>query len=489
MVSLNRKIGIGALWNFLELMLSKGASTIFTIFLATLLTPKDFGLIAIIAVVFELSHVLVNAGFTQALIRSKELTDRELSTAFWGNLGIAAGVYLVVFLLSGQIAIFFDEPVLELMVKILGIGILVNAFRIVQTAILSRKMDFRSQMLATTTGTVVSGLVAIVLAYQGFGVWSLVAQMLTSQIVATGILWFSTGWLPDFSFNGSAFKRLFDFGKYLVIANVLNVAVKNSYALVIAKLFSPELAGLYYFATKLTNLASQQLTQALQKSSFPALATLQDDNEQLQHKYRQIIQLSMFVMAPIMLMLMALADPVFDLLFDERWEGAVTYVQLLCVVGLLFPVHSLNINVLMVKGRSDLNLKLNLIKKGIQITLLVASIPFGVLGIVIGQVIGSILALVPNSYYTAKLINYGFKAQMIDVIKPVASAATAGIAAWWVVQGGFPWLILSVLSAAIVGLVVYLAASTLLRAEGARMIWFKAKGVVAKKFNRKFYGS
>jgi O-antigen/teichoic acid export membrane protein len=489
LVSLNRKIGIGALWNFLELMLSKGASTIFTIFLATLLTPKDFGLIAIIAVVFELSHVLVNAGFTQALIRSKELTDRELSTAFWGNLGIAAGVYLVVFLLSGQIAIFFDEPVLELMVKILGIGILVNAFRIVQTAILSRKMDFRSQMLATTTGTVVSGLVAIVLAYQGFGVWSLVAQMLTSQIVATGILWFSTGWLPDFSFNGSAFKRLFDFGKYLVIANVLNVAVKNSYALVIAKLFSPELAGLYYFATKLTNLASQQLTQALQKSSFPALATLQDDNEQLQHKYRQIIQLSMFVMAPIMLMLMALADPVFDLLFDERWEGAVTYVQLLCVVGLLFPVHSLNINVLMVKGRSDLNLKLNLIKKGIQITLLVASIPFGVLGIVIGQVIGSILALVPNSYYTAKLINYGFKAQMIDVIKPVASAATAGIAAWWVVQGGFPWLILSVLSAAIVGLVVYLAASTLLRAEGARMIWFKAKGVVAKKFNRKFYGS
>ena len=489
MVSLNRKIGIGALWNFLELMLSKGASTIFTIFLATLLTPKDFGLIAIIAVVFELSHVLVNAGFTQALIRSKELTDRELSTAFWGNLGIAAGVYLVVFLLSGQIAIFFDEPVLELMVKILGIGILVNAFRIVQTAILSRKMDFRSQMLATTTGTVVSGLVAIVLAYQGFGVWSLVAQMLTSQIVATGILWFSTGWLPDFSFNGSAFKRLFDFGKYLVIANVLNVAVKNSYALVIAKLFSPELAGLYYFATKLTNLASQQLTQALQKSSFPALATLQDDNEQLRHKYRQIIQLSMFVMAPIMLMLMALADPVFDLLFDERWEGAVTYVQLLCVVGLLFPVHSLNINVLMVKGRSDLNLKLNLIKKGIQITLLVASIPFGVLGIVIGQVIGSILALVPNSYYTAKLINYGFKAQMIDVIKPVASAATAGIAAWWVVQGGFPWLILSVLSAAIVGLVVYLAASTLLRAEGARMIWFKAKGVVAKKFNRKFYGS
>ena len=173
MASLNRKIGIGTLWNSLELLLSKGSSTIFTIFLATLLTPKDFGLIAIIAVVFELSHVLVNAGFTQALIRSKELTDGELSTAFWGNLGIAAGVYLVVFLLAGQIATFFDEPVLELMVQILGIGILVNAFRIVQTAILSRRMDFRSQMLATTTGTVISGLVAIVLAYRGFGVWSL----------------------------------------------------------------------------------------------------------------------------------------------------------------------------------------------------------------------------------------------------------------------------------------------------------------------------
>ena len=489
MASLNRKIGIGTLWNSLELLLSKGSSTIFTIFLATLLTPKDFGLIAIIAVVFELSHVLVNAGFTQALIRSKELTDGELSTAFWGNLGIAAGVYLVVFLLAGQIATFFDEPVLELMVQILGIGILVNAFRIVQTAILSRRMDFRSQMLATTTGTVVSGLVAIVLAYRGFGVWSLVAQMLTSQIVATGILWFSTGWLPDVSFNGSAFKRLFDFGKYLVIANVLNVAVKNSYALVIAKLFSPEIAGLYYFATKLTNLASQQLTQALQKSSFPALATLQDDNEQLRHKYRQIIQLSMFVMAPIMLMLMALADPVFDLLFDERWEGAVIYTQLLCVVGLLFPVHSLNINVLMVKGRSDLNLKLNLIKKGIQITLLVTSIPFGVLGIVIGQVIGSILSLVPNSYYTAKLINYGFKAQMLDVIKPVASAAVGAGGAWLVLQSGIPWLIISLLAAGFSGLITYLAASTVLGAEGARMVWHKVSGTVSKKLNRKVYGS
>ncbi|MCG2579795.1 MAG: lipopolysaccharide biosynthesis protein [Marinobacter sp.] len=484
MASLNRKIGIGTLWNFLELFISKSAATIFTIFLATLLAPKDFGLIAIVAVVFELSHVLVNAGFTQALIRSKELTDRELSTAFWGNLGIAVSVYLVVFLLSGPIAIFFGEPVLELLVLVLGIGILVNAFRIVQTAILSRRMDFRSQMVATTAGTILSGIVAIVLAYRGYGVWSLVAQMLTSQIVATVILWFSTRWLPKCIFGGTEFRRLFGFGKYLVIANVLNVAFKNSYALVIAKLFSPELTGLYYFATKLTNLASQQLTSALQKSSFPALATLQEDNEQLRHKYRQIIQLSMFVVAPAMLMLMALADPVFKLLFDERWNNAVLYTQLLCVVGLLFPVHSLNINILMVKGRSDLNLKLNLIKKGIQITLLVASVPFGVLGIVIGQVIGSALALMPNSYYTAKLINYGFKEQMTDVIKPVASAAIAGMTAWLAVQSGFPQLILSFFFAGLVGLVVYLVASTLLQAEGARMIWFKIMERLAKKLER-----
>lgn len=476
MASLNRKIGIGTLWNFLELFLSKSATTLFTIFLATLLAPKDFGLIAIIAVVFELSGVLVNAGFTQALIRSRTVSDKELSTAFWGNLGIAAVIYLVVFLFSGQIASFFGESILELMVKVLGIGILVNSFRIVQTAILSRQMDFRSQMVAATVGTIISGLVAIVMAYNGFGVWSLVAQMLISQIVATGILWFSTRWIPLWTFDTVAFRYLFDFGKFLVIANVLNVAFKNSYALVIAKLFSPELTGLYYFATKLSNLAAQQLTGALQKSSFPALATLQDDNDQLRKKYRQIIQLTMFVVAPVMLMLMALAEPVFELLFDDRWKGAVTFTQLLCVVGLLYPVHSLNINVLMVKGRSDLNLKLTLIKKGIQISLLVASIPFGVLGIVIGQVIGSIVALLPNSYYTAQLIHYGFRAQLMDVMKPVAAAAIGSLIAYWAVQIGNISLVITILFAGAVNVLVYLMFSWLFRAEGARMIWFKVWG-------------
>jgi O-antigen/teichoic acid export membrane protein len=476
LASLNQKIAVGTLWNFLELFLSKSATTLFTIFLATLLAPKDFGLIAIIAVVFELSGVLVNAGFTQALIRSRTVSDKELSTAFWGNLGIAAVIYLVVFLFSGQIASFFGESILELMVKVLGIGILVNSFRIVQTAILSRQMDFRSQMVAATVGTIISGLVAIVMAYNGFGVWSLVAQMLISQVVATGILWFSTRWIPLWTFDTVAFRYLFDFGKFLVIANVLNVAFKNSYALVIAKLFSPELTGLYYFATKLSNLAAQQLTGALQKSSFPALATLQDDDDQLRKKYRQIIQLTMFVVAPVMLMLMALAEPVFELLFDDRWKGAVTFTQLLCVVGLLYPVHSLNINVLMVKGRSDLNLKLNLIKKGIQISLLVASIPFGVLGIVIGQVIGSIVALLPNSYYTAQLIHYGFRAQLMDVMKPVAAAAIGSLIAYWAVQIGNISLVITILFAGAVNVLVYLMFSWLFRAEGARMIWFKVWG-------------
>lgn len=477
MTSLNRKIGIGALWNFLQLLLSRSATTICTLFLATLLTPKDFGLIAIIAIVFELSNVLVNAGFTQALIRSKVVNERELSTAFWGNLGIAASVYLIVFLLSGRIADFFNEQILTLMVQVLGVGILINAFRIVQTAILSRKMDFRSQMIATTTATIVSGLVAIFLAYEGFGVWSLVAQMLVLQVVATGILWFSTRWVPECIFDRAAFKRLFDFGKYLVVANLLNVAFKNSYALVIAKLFSPELTGLYYISTKLTNLASQQLTNALQKSSFPALSTLQDDNEELRYKYRQIIQLSMFAMSPIMLLLMALADPIFGLLFDEAWKAAVVYTQLLCIVALLYPVHSLNINVLMVKGRSDLNLKLNFIKKGIQLAVLVASVPFGVMGIVTGQVIGSAIALIPNSYYTAKLIDYGLKAQIADVLKPMASATIAAVLAWLIIQTDLLSQMSLLFVGGIVGLVSYFATSLLFRSEGAVLVLNRVKKI------------
>src|SRR5690606_25917047 len=236
-----------------------------------------------------------------------------------------------------------------------------------------------------------------------------------------------------------------------------------------------------------SNLISQQLTGAVQQATFPALSTLQDDNAALLQKYRQIMQLMMFLIAPIMGLLAGLSPVLFELMFDERWAAAVPYLQLLCVVGALYPLHALNINLLNVKGRSDLVLKVGFVKKAVNLILLFLAIPFGVIGIVISQVIGTFLALIPNTYFSARLIGYSLFDQVKDVVKPLTAALIAGLAGWWVTQADITILFISILLGGVGGLLVYLLASFLLKAEGAWMVWSKVSDRWVKKFGKKIY--
>jgi len=256
---------------------------------------------------------------------------------------------------------------------------------------------------------------------------------------------------------------------------MLSVLYQNSYILVIGRFFSAEVTGLYFLAKKISNLVSQQLTGAVQQATFPALSTLQDDNEALRHKYRQIMQLMMFVIAPIMALLAGLSPALFALLFDERWAAAVHYLQLLCVVGALYPLHALNMNLLNVKGRPDLILKVGLVKKAVNLTLLFLAIPYGVFGIVVSQVIGAFLALIPNTYFSARLVGYSFFDQIKDVVKPLFAALVAGFCSWFMVQQSEGNLFLWFAGGALVGAGSYLAMSFVVRAEGAFIIFTKAK--------------
>jgi len=478
--SLNKKIGLGMFWALLEVIFSRGGQIIFTIFLAALLTPDAFGLVAIVAVIFELSNVMVNAGFAQGLIRAKSVTERQLSTAFWGNLALAFFLYLVIYLISPWVANFYAQPVIEPMIQILGLGVVINAFRIVQTAILSRDMNFKAQMMASALGVLLSGVGAVILAREGFGVWSLVFQMLASQGVATLAQWVSSRWVPTLEFSKDDFLELFTFGKYLLVANVINVVFKNVYALVIAKLFTPEVTGLYYFANRITGMLSQQLAGVAQRASFPALSTLQDDDVSLRIKYQQLIQISLFVMAPVMIFLGVLAEPVFMIFFGDKWSGAVLYVQILALSGFLYPVHSLNINVLMVKGRSDLNLRLNLIKKFLHISLLIPAIAFGPTAIVASQLLGTVVSLLPNTYYTGKLIGYNAKMQFKDMFKPLMAGVISGVVVFLCMDLPIPNTIILLIISLLAGSVCYLGVSLLIGAEGAALLW----GVVQSKLHR-----
>jgi O-antigen/teichoic acid export membrane protein len=420
--SINKKISVGFLWNLASLFFSKGATTVFTLLLAKFLAPEAFGLVAMATVVFELANAFVQSGLGQALIRSKSVSDEDLSTVFFANLGLSFVAYAAIFFSAPHIASFYSQAELTVLVQVMGLVVFVNAIKVVQLAVLSRAMNFKAQMKANTSASIVSGALAVIAAYYDFGVWSLVVMMLSQALISSSLYWIMSSWRPSMAFSFKSFKELFSFGKNLLAEGFLQVLYQNSYVLVIGRFFSAEVTGLYFFAKKISNLISKQLTEAVQNATFPALSTLQDSDEKLRYKYRQIMQLMMFLIVPIMALLGTLATPLFDLLFHEKWSGAIPYLELLCIVGAIYPLHAININLLKVKGRSDLILKIGVFKKVVNLSLLVCAIPYGVYWITASQVVGSLLCLIPNTYFSSKLIDYSLKLQLNDAGKPIVSA-------------------------------------------------------------------
>lgn len=487
MKEMNQRIASGVTWNFVSLLVTRGGGTLFMLFLARLLAPEAFGLMAMTSVVFELASAFINSGLGAALIRSKSVSETDLNTVFYTNLLLSGVAYAALFVGAPFIANFYSQPELTTLIQVMGLVVFINAAKVVQIAMCSRKMDFKSMMKANTLSIVVSGSLALTAAWYGWGVWSLVVQMLSAASVSALVLWSVSEWRPAFEFSGESLTRLFRFGRNLLVEGLLSVLYQNSYVMVIGRFFSAEATGLYFLAKKVSNLISQQLTDAVQQATFPALSTLQDDNEALRHKYRQIMQLMMFLIAPVMALLAALAQDLFTLLFDVRWIFAVPYLQLLCVVGALYPVHALNINLLNVKGRSDLVLKVGLVKKAVNLTLLFLAIPYGVLGIVVGQVIGSFLALIPNTYFSTRLIGYSFCDQIEDVVKPLFAALVAGSSAWLIVQQGDGSLFIWFVVGGIVGMGCYLIASFVVRVEGFFILFDKVKARYDNKSRSKLH--
>lgn len=470
MKEMNRKIGTGVLWNLASLFLTRGASAIFMLFLARLLAPEAFGLVAMAAVVFELANAFINSGLGAALIRSKTISDTDLNTVFYTNLLLSLVAYVVLFVGAPYIADFYNQSELTTLIQVMGLVVFINAAKVVQVAVLSRNMEFKAQMKANSLGVVVSGILAVIVAWAGWGVWSLVVQMLSSALLSALVFWLVSNWRPGLQFSIESFVRLFRFGKNLLAEGLLQILFENSYVLVIGRFFSAELTGLYFLAKKISNLISQQLTAAVQQATFPALSTLQDDNQALLYKYRQIMQLMMFVIAPVMALIAGLAPTLFELMFDERWTDAVPYLQLLCVVGALYPLHALNINLLNVKGRSDLVLKIGLIKKAINLILLFMAIPYGVFGIVLSQVIGTLFALIPNTYFSARLVGYSLLDQIKDATKPLIAAFLCGVAFWFCMQQVTDNISLWVISVSVIAVVTYVLLSFVLRVEGLYLI-------------------
>nr|WP_315390931.1 lipopolysaccharide biosynthesis protein [uncultured Prevotella sp.] len=425
--SLKQKTTKGLLWSSVERFSNQGMSFLFSVILARMLDPSDFGIIAMITIFFAVAQSFVDSGFSNALVRKTDRREEDFSTCFFFNIGVGIMAYIVLFLIAPLVASFYNQPILSPIIRITGLSVVLNSLCVVQQALFTIKIDFKSQAKVTLSATIISGIVGVVLAYQGYGVWALVWQGVVLSLVRMGLLWLMSKWRPTTGFSKSSFNYLFGYGSKLLASGLLDTIYNNIYPIVIGKFYTPAQLGNYSRALSFAQLPSSNITSILQRVTFPVLSTIQDDIPRLQANYRRLLKLSAFIVFPLMTGLAAVAFPMIRTILTPKWEGCSFYLQIICFALMWYPIHAINLNLLQVKGRSDLFLRLEIIKKIVGVCIMCITIPLGITAMCIGMVASSLISLFINTYYTGKLINIGYLKQMKDVFPILIVSLIMGI--------------------------------------------------------------
>lgn len=414
-MTLKEKSISGFFWSFTDSLGSQITQFVIGIVLARILTPEDYGLVGIITVFIVISQSFIDSGFTQALIRKNDVSQIDYSTVFYFNIAIGIITYTILFFGSTSISVFFEQPLLSDLVKVLGLTIIISSFSIVQRAKLTKEINFKLQTKISMSSNIVSGSVGISLALYGYGVWSLVWKTLLNNGLNSLFLWIFNKWKPSPEFSKSSFKEMFNFGYKLLLSGLLYQIYNNIYYFIIGKFFSATELGLYTRADQFKNLFSQNLNSTIQRVSYPVLSSIQDNEIRLKNGYKNVLKLTVFISSILMLGLAGLSESLIIVLIGAKWLGAVEYLQLLCFVGMFFPLHALNLNILNVKGRSDLFLWLEIIKKILAIPTIIIGIYLGIRIMILAMIVNSIIAYYLNSRYSGRLIDYSTYEQIRDV--------------------------------------------------------------------------
>ncbi len=428
MENLSQSALTGVLWASLEKFGGKAIQFVTSIILARILLPEDFGLIAMVVIVFAVANVLVDSGFSQALIREKTITEGDRSTVFFSNFAIAVTIAVSIWFLSPLISDYFAEPVLTDITRLMALTPIFVSFTIVQRAHYSQKINFRTQAYINLIASTGSSILAIYAAIQGLGVWSLAIQYVSVALFTSLLFWGANPWIPKKFINKDSFKKLFSFGSKLMLSGLIHVIFTQVYRVIIGKMYNASLLGFYAYADNMKNSVAESLASVMARVNYSALSKVKNDKKRLEEAYRKIIRVSTFIVFPAMIGLILVAEPMVIALIGEKWLGSVPILQVLCLAGLIHHLQVINLEILKVVGRSDLFLRLEIIKKTGATIAIIAGLNFGFWGLVIAQVISSYIALFINMTYTARFLNYNRISQMKDVL-PVLLLCTpmAGI--------------------------------------------------------------
>lgn len=467
--SIKHKTLNSVLWKILETGGTQFIQFVISVFLARLVLPDQFSAIAMMTIFIAVANVFVDSGFSNALIRKPERTQADCCTVFYFNIAIAIVAYLIIFAISPFVADFYNLPELKMLLKVMSLSIVINSFAAIHRTLFIAEMKFKVLAIYNMASLFVSGIIGVFLAYKGYQVWALVLHSLINAILSTIFVWFSSTWRPSFIFSRQSLKEFFGFGSKLLGSRLLDTIYNNIYGVVIGKVFARADLAFYNRAQALSIMTSSTPTNVLASVSYPALCKIQDDNDRIRDGYRKMISLSAFVIFPLCLGVGAVSYPLIDVLYTNIWIYAATLLQIIVFAGMWYPIHAINVNFLLVKGRSDLVFRIEILKKIVGVAILAATIPFGLEAMCYGSIVSSIICLVINTHYTGKFIGMGIIQQAKDFSPALILSLAMFVsckALSTLMGNGLESLVASIL----LGFVIYLGGAIIFKVKGLQLL-------------------
>lgn len=424
---LKQKAFKGLSWSLLENVSIQTVKFIFGIILARLLTPKDFGLIAMITVFFAIAEVFIQGGFVQAYVQKMKINEKDSDTIFFTNLLISLVFYGILWISAPMIANFYDQSQLITLTRVMALILIINSFSVIQIAQLTRDVDFKRKAKITLFASIISGLSGITAAYFGYGVWSLVLQQLLNRCLFVLGLWFTSNWIPRLQFSKESFKELFSFGSWLLLSAIFKKLFDNIYVLTIGKTFPAESVGFFQKSQQFAQMASNQITAIVNNVSFPILSKLQHERLSLKNSFSNFLQYTMLIVIPLSVIVFVISKAFVLLLLTDKWAPMIPFMKAFAIIGIVFPLRSINYQLILALGKGKLSFYLSLMTNGFRLINIILMYRFGIIYIIIGEGVLSLMSYIVFTFYTKKFLNYSLINQLTDLRVIILSGIFAGV--------------------------------------------------------------
>ena len=458
------KVIHSVVWSGVERFSAQSIYFVFTFIIARRLAPSDFGLVAMLSIFMALAQTFIDSGFSTALIQKQDRSKLDFSTVFYFNIVVAVLIYFLLIASSQLIADFYNQPQLKEIIAWISLNFVISSFGTVQRAILTINLDFRRQAWISIVSVLISGSIAVYMAYCGYGVWTLVWQTLLNNLINILLLWISSDWIPMFAFSVQSFKKLFGFSSRILVGGFIANIYNNMYTLVIGKFFPPFDLGIYNRAETISKFPAYNFTGIIVRVVYPVECELQNNDEALQDKFYSFIRMTAFVVFPVMTCICVLAEPIVRVTLTDKWIASVPLIQIMCIAYMWDPIMRMTVDLLNVKHRSDLTLKAEIIKKIIAFIILFVSLYLGLIAICWGLVLYSIVDLIIITRYTKILLpRVSFLREIKNLLPILIKTAITSLVVYllkWIITND--WLLL--ICGGVLGIFLYLVLSCLTRA-------------------------